>query len=149
VWRVPVIIIIFAECFQIDTVLRQMNPMHILITSCCLTRLLVNCHLRSMFEFPIWLFPQTVTTQGFLYLSIAIFYPQFLCAEQYSSFGPQLYFPSNISCRKVSTEFHRIPPTRFYERLHFMHFTQKARNGYNNESVTVMRSVLHICIFSC
>jgi hypothetical protein len=101
--------------------------------------------LSSMSGFPTWLFPWTVLTQSSLYLSIAMFYTHFLSAEEYSSFGPQLYSPSNISYRKISAELHRNTPTRLGETPLYALCTKSTQWLYN-ESVTVIRFVLHICI---
>jgi len=120
--------IIIAECLQIYTGLSQLNPAQILITSCCLTRLVLNCHL--CLGFPRKLFPWTILTRSSLYLNIIIFYTHFLCTKEYSSFGPQLYSPINISCRKVSAELRRNPPTRLGETPLYALRTKKWRNDY-------------------
>jgi len=118
---------IFAECFQIYTVLSQLNPMHILITSCCLTRLVLNCHLRL--GFPLSSFPGRFSPKA-LYTSVLSCFILISFVRRSIAHSDHNYIlPATFHIGKSVPNCIEIRPLD-WERPQFMHFVQKARNDY-------------------
>jgi hypothetical protein len=113
--------------YQIYTVLSQSNPMHILITSCCLTRLVLNCHL--CLGFPLGCFPGRFSPKAFHTSVLPCFILNSFVRRSIAHSDRNYVPPATFHVGKSVLNCIEIHPLD-WERPHFMHIVQKARNDY-------------------
>lgn len=139
------IITIFAECFQIYTVLSRLNPIHILITSCSSTRLVLNCHLYLGFPSS---FPGRFSPNVFYTSILPCFILSSFVRRSTAHSDHNYILPATFHLEKSVLNCIEIRPLDWGETQLYALRTKSAQWLYN-ESVTVIPFVLYICIFSC